>query len=141
MNLILSIGLSSFWLIFILVFLYKDTDTHLKRDIIKNRYQYDGLTFDFNGALVNITFKTTNITPTTIYPSYNNISEIVVFINENPILSIWEMSTLINRSVIIKNKAYKFTNIRKVLKAAKKAYWKRLCKTVENETSKLKSII
>lgn len=115
---------------------YKRVDTAIwqSREINDNRINI----FQYKDKEINIKSESKNITPKDFSYSYNNIYVETLYINNNPVASIWEVNTLTKYHKLILNNEYDITELWKILKTHRKKYWKDL---MLNENNKKKSII
>jgi hypothetical protein len=89
---------------------------------------------------IEFELKINDITPET-FGTYCEINECVLYIDKNPVISVWRLKRFCKKYLLVENDDYNLTNLKKVLKAASKAYMKKLNTYFESHESSKKNII
>jgi hypothetical protein len=111
-----------------MVFITERLNNKAKRKLILNvAYMQKTINnFMYKGKEINLKLVTENITPTHFDYSYNKIFVNTLYINNNPIVSVWEFNTLHEKYEIILNSKYDtldlYSLLRKYKKEANKAW-------------------
>jgi hypothetical protein len=110
--------------IFTLTFIITKIDERRQYNLIKmvsyaNKYVKD---FCYKNKTIKLTLVEDNVTPKYFDVSYNNLRTYTLFINDNPVVSLWEIDTLSKKIEMILNKSYDTKDLFKILKAYKKEY-------------------
>lgn len=112
------------YIIILLVISSMRSDTTLRRIILK--IGVIETTFKYKGKDVSIRITETKETPKTAFSSYYDIYQYTLYINESPIIIIWEINRISKRYEIIKNDAvFKMDGLIKLLKSYYKGWEKR----------------
>jgi hypothetical protein len=85
--------------------------------------------FIYGGKNIKVKLIESDITPKSFDTSYNHIREHTLYINENPIVSVWEISTLRTIYKVIFNEKFKSDNLFKILRSCKKQVWQEFSKS------------
>jgi hypothetical protein len=105
-----------------MVYITEKVDNRRKVKLILNvNYMQKTMSnFMYKGKQINLKLVTENITPTHFDYSYNKIFVNTLYINNNPMVSIWEFNTLIKKYEIISNSEYDTSDLYSLLRKYKK---------------------
>jgi hypothetical protein len=105
-----------------MVYITEKLDNRAKYKLILNvEYMQKTLNnFMYKGKEINLKLVTENITPKHFDCSYNKIFVNTLYINNNPIVSVWKFNTLHKKYEIISNSEYDTSDLYSLLRKYKK---------------------
>jgi hypothetical protein len=78
--------------------------------------------FCYKGKFIKLNLIKDDVTPKCFDTSYNYLRTYTLFVNDNPVVSLWEIDALSKKTKMIMNKNYDTKGLFKILKAYKKEY-------------------
>mgnify|MGYP000903906855 CR=1 FL=1 len=78
--------------------------------------------FCYKGKSIKLNLIVENATPKYFDTSYNQLRTYTLFVNDNPVVSVWEIDELSKKRAMIFNKNFDTKDLFKILKAYKKEY-------------------